>query len=193
MTLLGLGLGALLAAAVLGSRALLNAPIDLPPPPPMPQVAVPVHAPTPIVREYVAPAAQPTPVAIAPPPVQPPPVQPPPPPVAVAEPPAVPQPDDENPFLNENSAEIDYAYALVYGAVSTPDSARIAAEVFERCIKQAPENHRCQRGLVAAQERQQPGWQPPPEMRPIAPLNQPPRSYGRKVRQQLSPPPVEVE
>jgi hypothetical protein len=80
-----------------------------------------------------------------------------------------PPPMAEDPFASENSREIDYAFELAVGPNSSVESARAAAEVFQRCLEAAPGNHRCYRGLVAAQERQRPDWTPPPPTAPLAP------------------------
>ena len=59
----------------------------------------------------------------------------------------------ESPFLSESSAELDYAVQLVFRPDTGPDAWRNAAEVFELCLNQAPNNQRCYRGLIAAQSR----------------------------------------
>ncbi|MEW6430822.1 MAG: hypothetical protein AB1730_04880 [Myxococcota bacterium] len=101
-------------------------------------------------------------------------------PVGVVEPTRTeepPPPLADDPFTTENSRELDYAFQLVFGPDSSVDSAKAAAEVFEKCLKAAPENRRCYDGLVAAQQRQQPGWTPPPPVTPLAgePTNPAPR------------------
>lgn len=178
--LLGVALGAMLALALLLSRALVDAPIDLPvtrafEPALAPAAPVSSRAPPPAVAQLPSPSvvavvASPLPAPASPSPA----------------PPALdpePAPDAENPFINEASPEIDYAFELVYGPASTVDTARVAAEVFERCLKQAPDNHRCIRGLVAAQQRQQPDWVPPSQLRvPLAPLDPPSRASRLRSR-----------
>lgn len=182
--LLGVALGAMLALALLLSRALVDAPIDLPvtrvPEPTLaPAAPVSSRAPPPAVAQLPPPSVV---AAVASPPSAPAPAPASPSPA----PPAVDSelaPDAENPFATEASPEIDYAFELVYGPASTVDTARAAAEVFERCLKQAPDNHRCIRGLVAAQQRQQPDWVPPSKLRvPLAPLDPPSRASRLRSR-----------
>lgn len=164
---LGLGLTAVLAAAVIFARTLTEAPgaTAARSSPSMESTtassspgAAAVEPPAPLAPE-AAPAAGPTPA----------------PPAAAAPPPAAPEgsptplPDDENPFLAEQSVELDYAFELVFGKASTVETARVAADVFGRCLQQAPDNHRCYRGLLAAQERQLPDWKPPEDPPPGLP------------------------
>jgi hypothetical protein len=82
---------------------------------------------------------------------------------------APPPPLAESPFTTENSAEIDYAFQLVFGPDAGVDHARAAIDVFDRCLKVSPQNRRCYDGLVAAQQRLEPGWQPPAAPQPLAP------------------------
>jgi len=81
-----------------------------------------------------------------------------------------PPPLAESPFATENSAEIDYAFELAIGPDSGVDSARAAIDVFDRCLKAAPQNRRCYDGLVAAQQRLEPGWTPPAPPQQLAPM-----------------------
>jgi hypothetical protein len=102
-------------------------------------------------------------------------------PVPLEEPPP---PAADNPFETENSREIDYAFFLVFGPDSGVETARAAVDVFQRCLEANPHNRRCYDGLVAAQQRQQPGWAPsgPPQF--LAPSTPPPR---------VRPPPAAVQ
>lgn len=169
-------------------------------------------------QEVVAskPAPTPAPLAVRPPPAPEPGSLIPPPPLPVAELPAAPSaapaagqrapaeaegaPEPLNPFTADDSREVEYAFQLVVGPNSTVDTAKNAAEVFERCLKQFPKNARCYQGLVAAQQRQQmPNWRPPGAPTPLAegqapgptpPLTRPfprPTFGGRRV---IAPPPA---
>jgi hypothetical protein len=80
-----------------------------------------------------------------------------------------PPPLAESPFVTEHSEEIDYAFRLVFGPDAGVDHARAAIDVFDRCLKASPQNRRCYDGLVAAQQRLEPGWQPPAPPQPLAP------------------------
>jgi hypothetical protein len=102
-----------------------------------------------------------------------------------------PPPLADDPFAPENSREIDYAYQLVFGPDSSIESAKVAVDVFQRCLEASPSNRRCYDGLVAAQERQKPGWTPPPPVQPLAP------HPAMRARQETPPipglpPPVEA-
>lgn len=92
-------------------------------------------------------------------------------PVEPGHPDEPPPPMAESPFATENSREIDYAFELVFGPDAGVESAKVAAEVFQKCLEAFPDNHRCYQGVVAAQQRQQPGWTPPAPPTPIAPLD----------------------
>jgi hypothetical protein len=136
-----------LAAAVLGARALVNAPIVVPP---VEVSAAPVVsvAPTPLRVVSSAPLVARVPTDVAPPP------RPPPPPreQPFIEVPA-PRPAVESPFANENSAAVADAFRQVVGPTATPQTARQAISFFEQCLREAPGNRRCAEGLTAAKER----------------------------------------
>jgi hypothetical protein len=102
-----------------------------------------------------------------------------------------PPPLADDPFATENSREIDYAFQLVFGPDSSIESAKVAVDVFQRCLEAWPSNRRCYDGLVAAQERQKPGWTPPPPVQPLAPH---PAMRARQETQPMPglPPPVEA-
>lgn len=108
-----------------------------------------------------------------------------------------PPPLADDPFSTENSREIDYAFQLVYGPDSGIESAKVAVDVFQKCLEASPSNRRCYDGLVAAQERQKPGWTPPPPIQPLAP-NQaagarlpPPPAVGSPAVTPVKPHPTE--
>lgn len=108
-----------------------------------------------------------------------------------------PPPLAADPFATEDSREIDYAFQLVYGPDSGIESAKVAVDVFQKCLEASPSNRRCYDGLVAAQERQQPGWTPPPPIQPLAP-NQaagarlpPPPAVGSPAVTPVKPRPTE--
>jgi hypothetical protein len=130
-----------LGGAVIGARALTNAPIELPPPPPTVVVAAPVAPPRPTSTPSVD-AAPPAPVQPAPAPVAvaeaPPVVQPPPPPSAV------------------HDVAVEDAWALVHTENVTREQARAAAEVFVECKHNRPSDYRCASGLKLAQRLQLP-------------------------------------
>jgi hypothetical protein len=70
------------------------------------------------------------------------------------------QPSDSV-FAEADSKEIEYAFELVLGKNSTIETAKNAAEVFERCLRQVPSQSRCYDGLKLAQQRQLPNWVAP--------------------------------
>ncbi len=199
--LLGVGLGAILAVAVLGARSLVNAPIDVPAVELPPPRAAVLTTPTQIVRSPELAVATPSPAPAAPASAvaqalgaPPPPLSPP------TEPPVAAPTAPSSPFADEHSRELEYAFMLATGPDSTVASAQRAAEIFERCLKEVPTNHRCYEGLTAAQARQQPDWVPPPARPtalapaaadPVMPLRLPPQLRGglrrlsREQREQL--------
>jgi hypothetical protein len=138
-----------LAGAVLGARALINAPIDLPPPPPVVVVAAPVAPPRP--------APTPTLDTPAPPPA---PMQPLPAPVAVVEAPPVVQPDQPPALVHD--VAVEDAWALVHTENVSREQARAAAEVFVECKHNRPSDYRCASGLKLAQRLQLPRMMVPP-------------------------------
>lgn len=58
-----------------------------------------------------------------------------------------------DPFLGDQSAELDYAFQLVLGPESTEATARNAENVFRVCLEAHPEHARCKEGLDLAQRR----------------------------------------
>lgn len=151
---LGLGLVALLVVAWGWSRQLV-AEVEAPPPSSaLLPVASPRGASAP--GHHEAPAALPAPAPEAAPlvvaaPGEPQPADAPLPHPTEPTPAEPPAPEADNPFATESSPELDYAWRLVHGPDAGVASARSAAEVFERCLKQFPENRRCYVGLVDAQ------------------------------------------
>lgn len=89
--------------------------------------------------------------------------------VEPARPDEPPPPLAADPFASEDSRELDYAFQLVYGPDSGIESAKVAVDVFQKCLEASPSNRRCYDGLVAAQQRQLPGWTPPPPIQTLAP------------------------
>ncbi len=143
---LTIALVAVLASAIVGARALVNAPIVVPPVEVASAPVVPL-SPTPIRVVSSGPLPVPAPVptaALAPAP-------PPPRDQGFVEVPA-PRPV-ESPFANENSVEVADAFRQVVGPGATPQTARQAISFFEHCLKEAPGNRRCAEGLTAAKER----------------------------------------
>ncbi|MEW5742891.1 MAG: hypothetical protein AB1938_28505 [Myxococcota bacterium] len=164
--LLGVGLGVVLALALAFSlRPDPEAPPELaaPTPPAGRPHATPPPLETPAGHELASTGAAldggTSPAAGAPPSpaVDPQAMEGPPPPLA------------ENPFATEDSRELDYAFFLALGPDSGVESAKVAIDVFQRCLEASPHNRRCYDGLVAAQQRLQPGWTPPAAPTGIAP------------------------
>lgn len=58
-----------------------------------------------------------------------------------------------DPFLGDQSAELDYAFQLVLGPESTEATARNAENVFRVCLEAHPEHARCKEGLALARRR----------------------------------------
>lgn len=144
---------AVLAGAWFASRALTT---DLPPPP-----APPLNEPV---------AMKALPVLQAPPPQQarpkldpqflgqqmknpeyrePVPAQPAQKPVGIIEP----VDEAENPFVGEESRELDYADRLMWETDGGLDRVASARDVYKRCLEAAPDLQRCKDGLAAAEAR----------------------------------------
>lgn len=153
--LVGAGILAILLAAFVLEHQ-LSAPIEVPAAPPQVARVEPARLPLP--------APAPLPGAPAPR-VEPPSPGPsliPLPPVAVVQADRGAGVDEEAAFTADNAREIEYAFQMVAGPRATVATAKNAAEVFERCLKQFPHNARCYQGLVEAQQRiQNPEWKSP--------------------------------
>jgi hypothetical protein len=160
------GLALVLLGAFVVQRQ-LTAPIE---PPPVTQLPAPAPLPPPLRAE------------LPPPPAPAPPVQPA--QAVTAAPTLIPLPptttpppagaEEESAFTADNAREIEYAFQLAIGPSSTVESAKNAAEVFERCLKQFPTNARCQQGLETAQQRlQDPNWKPRAAPPPLLLSNHP--------------------
>lgn len=191
--LLGLALGAVLAAALVYSLTGSEEPAP-PSPPPSMSSPVPSRTDTPGRRDEPAPPGSQLAVPVATDSGR----EPqhaamPPPPSSDAPPSSGPVVlEAESPFaVDADSRELDYAFELVLGPDAGVESARAAAEVFERCLKQVPENRRCYDGLVAAQQRQSPDWKPPPPPSSLATeKSMAPQLPGQVVNKRRSPAPL---
>ena len=160
------GLALVLLAAFVVQRQ-LTAPIE---PPPVTQAPAPAPLPPPLRAEVSAPPAPSPPVEPSPAMIVA--------PTVIPLPPTTPRPvgtvEPENAFTADNAREIEYAFQLAIGPSSTVETAKNAAEVFERCLKQFPTNARCQQGLETAQQRlQDPDWKPRTAPPPLLMSNHP--------------------
>lgn len=134
-----------LGGAWLAARALTadpQLPASPPPPAPPPVIALQPPPPPPAQPALQAP---PPPLAGTPPVMQP----------AVPAPPAPApveaQPANDSEYASETAPAVEAAWNLL--AKNDPGSWRDAARLFRRCVAQAPENQRCQSGVLAAEQR----------------------------------------
>lgn len=169
MLLLGVALLGLLVASVLGARALVDAPVVVPPAPalPPPPVSAPTRVPpptTPVARVAEAP------VAVAPAPAPLPTPAPVPETTVMLQPPVdMPEARDELP----HDKPVEEALLMMTGGTPTVEQAREAAQVFAECLRRRPQDYRCSTGLKLAREKQVP--RPPlvPFRKPMTPRPEP--------------------